>query len=261
MAIKIALATQKGGIGKTTSSLCIASELIRRGYDVLFIDTDPQENATFVYGAEVEGMATLADIMLGGASAEECIQHTDKGDIIPGDKELKYAETKIKQSPKMYNYIRNAIKPLEKKYDFIIFDTPRANGIILDNVLNATDKVIIPVTCDAFGIQNTIDFKETLDDFNDSNENLSVLGILIVKHKRNQNLTRDIENGVLADIAQEMNAKVFNVKIRETVKVQEAQAAQEHLYKFAPNCNAGRDYEALVSEILTDLNLDERKGA
>ena len=85
MAIKIAMANKKGGIGKSTTALAVASGLIRRGYRVLMIDTDPQRNTTRVYRAKTEGQATLYDIIFANYKAKDCIQHTEYGDIIASD--------------------------------------------------------------------------------------------------------------------------------------------------------------------------------
>ena len=193
MAVKIAIANQKGGVGKTTTALALADGLRIRGKSVLLIDTDPQRNSTMVYGAKTEDVATLYDIIFAGYTAEQCIQATDHGDIIASDEQLQSADTQIKPSPKMYKYLKSALKTADKKYDYIIFDTPPRTGILLGNVLEAAEYVIIPITCDIFGIQGLMDFYQTVKEYQDDNEILSIMGLLKIKYKGRQSLTRDIE--------------------------------------------------------------------
>lgn len=250
MAIKIAVANQKGGVGKTTTALALADGLKRRGKYVLLIDTDPQRNSTQVYGAETEGVATLYDIIFAGYSAEDCIQHTEHGHIIASDEQLQNADTQVKPSPRMYKYIKAALKKADREYDYIIFDTPPRTGILLGNVLEAAQGLIVPVTCDIFGIQGLMDFYETVKEYQDDNDELSILGLLKIKYKGRQSLTRDIEENLLPEYAKEMNTKVFRTAIRESVKCQEAQALRISLFDYAPKSTTAIDYSALIDEIM-----------
>lgn len=254
MAIKIAIANQKGGIGKTTTALALAADLIRKGYKVLVVDTDPQRNTTKVYKAETNGVATLYDIVFSRYGAKECIQRTEYGDIIASDEQLQDADTAIKPGPNMYNYIKNALKNIEKEYDYILFDTPPHIGILLGNVLMATEHVIIPISADLFGIQGVLDFYSTVQEYKEVNTNLNVLGLLIIKYKGRQNLTKDIEDNLLPQYAAAMHTQVFENKIRESVKCQEAQTLQQSLFTYAPNCTTATDYANLTAEILKLLN-------
>lgn len=249
MAIKIAVANQKGGIGKTTTALALADGLRKRGKSVLFVDTDPQRNSTTVYSAKTEGEATLYDIIFSDYSAEKCIQKTGYGEIIASDEQLQSADTQIKPSPKMYKYLKTALKTVEDKYDYIIFDTPPRTGILLGNVLEATEYVIIPVTCDMFGIQGLMDFYDTIKEYQEDNEKLSIIGLLKIKYKGRQNLTKDIEDKILPDYAAQMHTKVLQTTIRESVKCQEAQTLRIPLFDYEPKCTTAIDYNALIDEI------------
>jgi len=253
MAFKLCIANIKGGIGKSTTALNIADQLMRVGKRVLMIDTDPQRNTTAVYKASYLGVPTLDDIFQKSFKAEDCIQHTAFGDIIAGDDSLRDADTAISPGPKMYRYILKAIKNIEDRYDFIIFDTPPKFGILLGNVLECCDAVICPVTCDLFGIQGITDFFNLVKEFQEDNATLSVLGILRIKYKGKQNLTADIETNLLPKYAEQMQSKVFSTPIRESVKCQEAQTLQMRLSEYAPKCTTALDYESLVGEILSDL--------
>ena len=253
VAYKIAIANQKGGVGKTTTALALADGLRKRGKTVLLIDTDPQRNSTRVYGAETDGVATLYDIIFSGYSAAKCIQHTDYGDIIASDDQLQNADTQIKPSPKMYKYIKTALQKVEKTYDYIIFDTPPRTGILLGNTLEATQKIIIPITCDVFGIQGLLDFYETVKEYQDDNNALSILGLLKIKYKGRQSLTKDIEEKLLPVYAKQMNTKIFKTAIRESVKCQEAQTLRQSLFDYAPKSTTAIDYNSLIDEIMDTM--------
>ncbi len=253
MAIKIGIANRKGGIGKSSTALALSAGLIKRGYKVLMIDTDPQRNTTNVYKAKTEDTATLYDIIFANYKATDCIQHTEYGDIIASDEQLQNADTQIAPGPRMYKYIRNAVNEIDDQYDFIIYDTMPHAGILLGNVLMSCEYVITPCTCDAFGIQGIMDFYETITEYQEDNEKLRILGLLIIKYKGRQNLTKDIEDNILADYARQMHTKVFNTRIRESVKCQEAQTMRASIFDYAPKCTTAIDYDTLIDEILEEV--------
>ena len=121
--MKIAFSNQKGGVGKTTTSLCVAQELRSRGYRVLLIDTDAQCNSTKFYEAGTEGEATVVDIFCGDEAALDCVQHTAKGDIIASDKLLSDAKTMMKVDERRFTHLKRSLKSVEDNYDYIIVDT------------------------------------------------------------------------------------------------------------------------------------------
>lgn len=255
MAYSLAFCNIKGGSCKTTSSINLADQLMRRGYRVLLVDTDPQRNATTTYGAEYLGVPTLDDIFKQGFTAKQCIQHTAFGDIVAGDVSLIDADTSIKTGPKMYKYIKNAFKEVEGEYDFIIFDTPPKFGVLMGNVLEYVNGVICPVKCDLYGVQGLDDFVEIVEEFQEDNENLKVLGLLKVLYKPRLNLTRNVEEGVLQDFANKLNTKIYKTGIRESTACAEAESMQLRLTKYKPYSTTGLDYEYFTKEFLEDLGL------
>lgn len=253
MAYKIAAANIKGGIGKSTTALNLADQLMKRGKRVLIIDGDPQRNTTVVYRAKTENVPTIYDIIFSGYSAEQCIQHTTYGDIIPNDQELKNADSLVKPGPGMYKHFKKMLAQVEDKYDYIIFDTPPHNGVLLGNVLMAADGIVVPIECDLFGVQGLNDFYSTLQEFQEDNEKLAILGILRVKYKRNQNLTRELEQTTLPKYAALMKTKVFKTFIRESVRCKEAITGRVRLSEYAPGSTVENDYSALCDEILREV--------
>ncbi len=254
MAIKLATANLKGGIGKSTTALCLADSLQEKGYKVLLIDTDPQRSATGIYNAQSTNVSTLADLMYAGDDAKECIQKCKLGDIIASDSALQDAETMIKADADRFYHLSDACKSIENDYDFIICDCPPGNGVLLGNVLSYVDFVIMPITCDKFGIQGMTDFKAVMSTYTKRiNPSLKILGVLIIKYKGRQSLTKDLEDNLLPEMISEMETKLFNTKIRESVKCQEAQALNKSLFEHDSHCTTALDYIAFTNELLEDI--------
>lgn len=254
MAIKIALANMKGGIGKTTSALCLADVFQKKGEKVLLIDTDPQRSATGIYNASTDSAPTLADMMYCNTDATECIQHTALGDIIASDQALQDADTQIKSDADRFYHISDACKSIDNQYDFIICDCPPGNGVMLGNVLSYVDYVIMPITADKFGIQGMLDFVDVMNSYKKRiNPNIKILGVVIIKYKGRQSLTKDLEDNLIPKIISNMDTKLFDTKIRESVKCQEAQALNQSILQHAPTSTTAADYVQLAEEILKEL--------
>lgn len=266
MAIKIAIANQKGGIGKTTTALCLAAALQRKGKKVLFIDTDPQMSATGVYGAVTNDIETLYNMVVPDREtgecldASQCIQNCALGHIIPSDDLLKRAETSIPVDSDRFYRLGDACKNIEKHYDYIVFDTPPGDGVLLGNVLSYTDYIVMPITADKFGIQGMLAFNETLNTFKKRiNPGVKIAGILEVKYKGRQTLTKDLESKLIPKNAEDMDTIVFKTKIRESVKCQEAQALGESIFEYASSCTTAKDYIAFCDELLARIKKLEGK--
>ena len=254
MALKIGVANRKGGIGKSSTALALTAALKVRGYRALMVDTDPQRNTTNVYRALTNGVPTLYDIIFAQYKASDCIQHTDYGDIIASDDNLESADTMIKPGPGMYKYLRNAIREIDEDYDYIIFDTQPHAGLLLGNVLMACQFIVTPCTCDAFGIQGMMDFYDTIKEYQEDNEKLQILGLLIIKYKGRQSLTKDIEDNLLPQYAEYMHTKIFESRIRESVKCQEAQTLRMSIFDYAPNSTTAIDYNNFVDELIREVS-------
>ena len=243
----IAVANQKGGIGKTTTSLAIAAILQSRENRVLYIDADPQCNGTDTYRAEIDGVGTLYDLLVVGDT--DCIQHTPNGDIIAGDPLLKEA-TKLLEGVAAAYKLREGLKEIAPQYDYIILDTPPALSILLTNALTAADRVVIPLTPDRYGLQGLMQLYDTIKDIRQyTNAKLKVDGLLLVKYSDRTNLAKGIASS-LPEYARLFGTRIYNTKIRESVKVREAQVKQMSLFEWAPFCTTAEDYIMLVEELL-----------
>ncbi len=250
MAIKIAIANMKGGIGKTTTALCLADAFQRRGKRVLLIDTDPQRSATSVYGAATENETTLADIMYDNTDAKECIQKTKMGDIIASDPLLMEADTKVDVDADRFYHLQDACQSIEDMYDLIILDCPPGNGVMLGNVLSYANGVIMPITCDRFGVQGMMEFVDVMKQYiKRINPSLKIYGVIMIKYKGRLSLTRDLEDELIPSMIEQMGTKLYDTKIRESVKCQEAQALNMRLSEYAPKCTTAEDYELFADEL------------
>lgn len=249
MAEIIAVANQKGGIGKTTTALAITSVLRGMGKRTLFVDMDPQCNGTDTYKARVKQVGTVYDLIIEGDA--DCIQHTEQGDIIAGDPALKDAVKMLDGVAAVYK-LSEGLKNFQSDYDYIILDTPPALTILLTNALTAANKVIIPLTLDRYGLQGLVQLRDTISDIKKyTNKDLTVDGLLLVKFSGRTNLDKGILES-LPEYAKLFGTRVYNTRIRESVKAREAQAQQESLYDWAPNSTTAQDYRALVKEFLGD---------
>lgn len=252
MAEVICVTNHKGGIGKTTTVLALGPILQEMGYKVLTIDVDMQCNTTDVFGAISEDVATIYDIMIErSANTEETIQHTDFGDIIPGDRLLSTADVNLYADiVEGLTRIKTAIKSVQDKYDYIIMDTNPTTSRVLINALVASDKVVIPISADRFGLVGLSQVIDTINAVQSGpNPNLKIAGILLEKYKSNLRLERDVKRDI-EQIAEQLGIPVFKTTIRESIAVREAQTLKIPLSKYSPKNNSTKDYRGFAKELI-----------
>ena len=244
----IAIATQKGGTGKTTTAHALGAGLIWRANRVLFIDLDPQGNLSYILRADMDG-ATSYEVLTGQATAKEAIQHKPGGDIIPASPALSGANLEVNKTGKEYR-LREALEPIRNDYDYIVIDTPPALSILTVSALTASDSVIIPAQADIFSLQGISQLYDTIQAIQQhSNPSLSIKGILLIRHNTRAILSRDLTR-VMSNMAQQMGTRVYDSVIREGIAIKEAQASQQDIYSYAPRANPTRDYIAFIDELL-----------
>lgn len=245
----IAVANQKGGVGKTTTATALASILKENGYNTLLIDCDTQCNSTDTYGAKSEGVATIYDVLLEDESIEDAVQHTENGDILAGDYLLRQADEKLKDNVNGLYRLTDALDSVEN-YDYVILDTAPVLNSVLFNCLICSDEVIIPVLTDRYSINGLSLLNDTITAVKKrQNPKLSVAGLLLTMYNGQTRLSRETKSA-LEDIAVAMNTKVFDTAIRRSTKCQEAQAQKKMLIKYAPKSTTAEDYRLFVKELL-----------
>lgn len=252
MAKKIAVANIKGGIGKTSTAIALVDGLRAKNKKVLLIDGDPHSlSASRVYKAVMDNTETLADIMYDSLDARKAVQTTEYGDIIPGDKELTVADTRIAADAERFYHLADACKKLDSLYDYIIIDCPPGNGVILGNVLVYVNEVVIPITCDSFGIQCLNSFGEILESYKKRlNESLKVTGVLITMYEGRQALTKDLEDNVIPKEVKALGSTLFKTRIRKSVRLKESQTLSQPIFEYAKKSTVAEDYQAFVNEFI-----------
>lgn len=245
----IAIANQKGGVGKSTTAHNIGRGLLFNGYKVLFIDLDYQCNLTYTMGA-LNSPYSVVDL-IGGKDALQVIQHTEQGDIITAHRTLAGADRNItgKGSDLL---LKKAIEPIKKNYDFIIIDTPPALSILTVNAFSCADKVIIPAQADIYSLQGIGELYNTISAVKEhTNPDLTISGIVLTRYNGRATLTKNLAE-LLEQTAEQIHTKVYKSRIREAIAVKEAQASMQDIFSYARRSNPAKDYNNLINEILAD---------
>lgn len=248
----VTLTNQKGGVGKSTTSLHLATGLCDKGYKVLMIDLDPQSNLSYTAGADFNTTEnTLYNAFKGKTDIASIIQPVKLGlDIAVGGLLLAGADMEFNGIARE-SMLKEQLEQIQGNYDYCIIDTPPTLGVLLMNSLTASDKAIIPLYADIFSLQGT----EQLTAFIQSiqkhyNKGLKVDGLLLTKYNSRTVITQVLESNIKT-AAERLNTKVYDTKIRETVKVMESQLQKSDIYTDSPNSTASEDYRAFVDEFLS----------
>lgn len=245
----IAIVNRKGGAGKTVTAWTLGAGLMKKRKKVLFVDLDSQQNLSYDIMADTSGL-TAIDMLTGEASAEEIIQRTQNGDIIPAGATLAGADIMLTDNGREYR-LKEALQPLAGQYDYVILDTPPALGTITTNALTAANAVIIPAQAEVHSLQGIGLLADTIATIrkHTSNKNLYIDGILLTRYNARAVLSRDMRDN-LADIASALHTRLYTDPIRECIAVKEAEALQTDIFKYAPKSNAAKDYSNFIKEFM-----------
>lgn len=249
----IAIANQKGGIGKTTTAVNLAICLHYAKRKTLLIDLDQQANATDTLKGKIEDTSTIYDVMFNKKDPKNAIQKTSYCDLIAGDLHLSEADQKLTKLGREHK-LKQVISPIKNDYDYIILDTPPGLGIMLINALTFAEYVIVPVVPDHYTINGLQRFFETLETIKDfTNPNIKPLGILLVKVDERTNISREMAEN-MPDVAKEnWNVKVFDTKIHSSVAVQYSQIERVGLLDYDPNNVVAVDYSQFTKEVINEV--------
>ena len=249
----ISMANQKGGVSKSTTAQAVAEILNSKDKKTLLIDLDPQGNLSFAVGVKLENALTVYNVMKGEARATDILQTTASGDILPANILLSGADIEFTLTGREY-LLKEAISDIKTNYDYIIIDCPPSLSILTINAFAVSDFIVIPLLADVFSLQGMSQLNITIQSVRKyCNPNLKIAGILLTKFIQRNNISSNIKD-TLNSVAQQMNAKLFDVCIRNSVVLQEAQLQQESLLKYASNSNAMEDYVNFVSELEEFIN-------
>ena len=247
----ISVISQKGGVGKSTTSQALACYFSGQGYRTLLIDMDSQRNTSYYAKAKPRQHGILG-VLNNPKTIESEIVESELGfAVIPSTQNTNTLDILLADVVAKENRLKKGLKLISDKFDICVIDTPPHLGTALINALTASDYAIIPTLTDIFSLQGILDLKQTIEDVKEElNESLEVLGILITRYNSRQILTNELEKE-LNKIADRMNTKVFTQKIRESVAIKERQLSRHNLIET--KCKATSDYIELCKAISEEI--------
>lgn len=246
----LAIANQKGGVGKTTTTINLGTALAAVRRQVLLIDLDPQANATTGLGVSVEtGQPTSYDVLLGTAAAGDAIVASaiPNLSVIPTTVNLAGAETELVDQPRREYRLRSAVQEMLGKYDYILIDCPPALGLLTVNALVAADEVLVPLQCEYYALEGISHLIRTIERIkNNFNERLDIQGIVLTMYDRRNNLSEMVAD----EVYRHFGTKVYDTVIPRNVRVSEAPSHGVPVLLYDVNCAGAQAYIHLASELL-----------
>ncbi len=246
----ISVTNQKGGVGKTTSCVNLASYVANAGNKVLLIDMDPQGNACSSVGVEVEkGKTSVYEVLLSEATAKQATYKSvqENLDVIPSNVDLAGAEVDLVYVENRENILKEALKEVSSAYDYIFIDCPPSLGLLTVNALTASNSIIIPIQCEYFALVGLGQLMNTVRLIKKHlNPNIEIEGVLLTMKDNRSNLVAQVS----AEIKKYFDQKVYETYIPRNIRLAESPSHGKPILLYDNKSKGANAYKALAEEFL-----------